>query len=127
MTDEEFERIVTDTLDEIPDRLLRALENVIVTVADEPDGEQLAAFDTDGAEVCDDELLGLYEGCPLTERGAGYGEADLPDVITVFKGPHERCFPDADELAREVRTTVLHEVGHFFGNDEAALATLGLA
>ena len=127
MTDEEFEGIVSDALDSIPDHLFEALENVIVTVADEPDDDQLAAMDSDGAEVCDDELLGLYDGLPLTERGAYYGEGDLPDVITIFKGPHERCFAEEGEdvLLDEIRRTVIHEVGHFFGNDEETLAAMG--
>ena len=125
MTDGEFEAVVADALDEIPDRLFEALDNVIVTVADEPDEEQLAAFDSQGAEVCDDELLGLYDGIPLTERGAYYGEGDVPDVITIFKGPHERCFQERDAIREEVRKTVIHEIGHFFGNDEAALEQMG--
>lgn len=125
MTDEEFEGIVSDALDSIPDHLFDALENVIVTVADEPDDDQLAAMDSDGAEVCDDELLGLYDGLPLTERGAYYGEGDLPDVITIFKGPHERCFEGRERVHEEVRKTVIHEVGHYFGNDEAMLEEMG--
>ena len=125
MTDEEFEGIVSDALDSIPDHLFEALENVIVTVADEPDDNQLAAMDSDGAEVCDDELLGLYDGLPLTERGAYYGEGDLPDVITIFKGPHERCFEGRDCVHEEVRKTVIHEIGHYFGNDEAMLEEMG--
>ena len=125
MTDKEFEGIVADALDSIPDHLFEALENVIVTVADEPDDEQLAAIDSDGAEVCDDELLGLYDGLPLTERGAYYGEGDLPDVITIFKGPHERCFEGRACVHEEVRKTVIHEIGHYFGNDEAMLGEMG--
>ena len=125
MTDEEFEGAVADALDEIPDHLFEALENVIVTVADEPDEEQLAALDSEGAEVCDDELLGLYDGLPLTERSGTYGEGDLPDVITIFKGPHERSFEGREEMLDEVRRTVIHEIGHYFGNDEAMLEEMG--
>lgn len=125
MTDEEFEDVVADALDEIPDHLFEALDNVIVTVADEPDDGQLAAIDSDLAEVCDDELLGLYDGIPLTERGVYYGEGDVPDVITIFKGPHERCFVEREAIHAEVRKTVIHEIGHFFGNDEAVLEAMG--
>lgn len=125
MTEEEFELAVESALEEIPDRFIRSMENVVVTVADEPDEEQLACRDVFGAEVCDDELLGLYDGLPLTERGVWYGEGDMPDVITIFKGPHERCFQERDAILEEVRKTVIHEVGHYFGNDEAMLEEMG--
>ena len=125
-SDEYFEEIVASALDEIPDELFDGLENVVVTVADEPDADQLAAIDDDGAEVVGDELLGLYEGVPATERGIDYGIGELPDRIIIFKGPHERLFDDPVTFVDEVRRTVAHEVGHAFGNDEAMLAALGL-
>ena len=129
VSDEEFERLVADALDEVPDRMAAWLENVVVTVVDEPADwqlEDLGERGDDNFEVVDDELLGLYDGLPITERGQDYGMADLPDEITIFKGPHERVCGSAEELAREVRLTVLHEVGHAFGNDERALEALGL-
>lgn len=126
MTEEEFEAVVEAALEAIPDQFLDALENVVFTVADEPEAEQLDAIDTEWAEVCDDELLGLYEGTPLTDRGIYYGESGgLPDVITIFKGPHERCFQTREAIVEEIRKTVIHEVGHYFGNDEAMLAAMG--
>lgn len=125
MTDERFDEIVEAALDSIPDRFWDELENVIFTVADEPDEEQLDAAQDWNSVSAEGELLGLYDGTPLTERDGSYGTGDLPDVITVFKGPHERCFEDEDELAEEVRKTVVHEVGHYFGNDEETLAAMG--
>lgn len=125
MTDEEFESIVADALDSIPDRLFAAMDNVIVTVAGEPDERQLAAMGDESAETCGNELLGLYEGLPLTARGAYYGEGDVPDVISIFKGPHERSFPSHARIVEEIRKTVIHEVGHFFGNDEETLRAMG--
>lgn len=126
MTDEEFEAAVEAALEEIPDQFIDALENVVITVADEPDDDQLEAREDYGAEVVDDELLGLYDGIPLTERGVSYGDdGGLPDVITIFKGPHERCFLERDVILEEVRKTVIHEVGHYFGNDEAMLEAMG--
>ena len=125
MTDEKFDEIVEGALDSIPDRFWDDLENVIFTVADEPDEEQLDSVEDWNSVCLGDELLGLYDGTPLTERDSYYGTGDLPDVITVFKGPHERCFPNEDELAEEVRKTIVHEIGHYFGNDEETLSEMG--
>jgi predicted Zn-dependent protease with MMP-like domain len=74
----------------------------------------------------DDSLFGLYEGVPLTERSQAYSLV-LPDKITIFRGPLERAFRSPAEIAREVRITVAHELGHHFGFDEDRLAELGLA
>lgn len=125
MTDEMFDQIVEEVLDSIPDRFWDDLENVIFTVADEPDQDQLDSMEDWNSVSVDDELLGLYDGTPLTQRDGYYGTGDLPDVITIFKGPHERCFPDEKTLAEEVRKTVIHEVGHYFGNDEETLREMG--
>ena len=125
MTDEKFDEIVEGALDSIPDRFWDDLENVIFTVADEPDEEQLDSVEDWNSVCLGDELLGLYDGTPLTERDSYYGTGDLPDVITVFKGPHKRCFPNEDELAEEVRKTIVHEIGHYFGNDEETLSEMG--
>lgn len=129
MTDERFEAMVEDAIDSIPDRFFDELENVVFAVEDEPSEEQLAGADEDNAVYEGTELLGLYDGTPMTERDSFYGTGELPDVITIFKGPHERCFgngPDAEEaIAEEVRRTVIHEVGHYFGNDDETLEAMG--
>lgn len=127
MTDEQFERAVEDALDTVPERFWEQLENVIFVVEDEPREEQLAGSTDDNASYADDELLGLYDGTPLTERDSYYGTGELPDVITIFKGPHERCFEAEGEevLLDQIRRTVIHEIGHFFGNDERTLAEMG--
>ena len=127
MTDEEFEAAVEAAIDSIPDRFFDELDNVVFAVDDEPSAEQRARSGEDGAACEGDELLGLYDGVPLTERDSLYGTGELPDVITVFKGPHERCFAElGDETLRdEIRRTVIHEVGHYFGNDEETLAAMG--
>lgn len=126
MTDEEFDRAVDEALDCIPPQFLDALENVAIAVQDEPDAEQLAAVDgSDPAEfpMHGDELLGLYDGTPLTERG-NY-DFDLPDMVTIFKGPHERSFGSREEIVEEIRKTVVHEIGHYFGLDDEALHRMG--
>lgn len=129
MTDERFEAMVEDAIDSIPDRFFDELENVIFAVEDEPSEEQLAGADEENSVCQGDELLGLYDGTPMTERDSFYGTGELPDVITIFKGPHERCFgdgPDAEAtIAEEVRRTVIHEVGHYFGNDDETLEAMG--
>ena len=127
MTDREFESAVEEALANIPERFLEALENVAVVVEDEPDDYHFDILDEPdcrGASIRDDELLGLYDGVPLPDRADGY-DGDLPDVITVFKGPHERCFGSRTELVAEIGKTVVHEIGHYFGIDDARLREMG--
>ena len=125
LTDEQFEEIVEAALDAMPERFIEALENVVMTVADEPDARQLRSLGDDAAESRGSELLGLYEGTPATERGTWYGDGEVPDVITIFKGPHERCFSTYASISEQIHKTVVHEVGHYFGNDEAMLRAMG--
>jgi predicted Zn-dependent protease with MMP-like domain len=104
-----FEDHVRAALDELPPHIAAALENVAVVVEDEnPD---------------DPDLFGFYHGIPLPERGDTSGQ--LPDKISIYRLPLEDCFPDPDELEREIRTTVLHELAHYFGLDEDTIAELG--
>ena len=94
---------------------------------DEPNDyhlETLEEPDCLGASVCDNELLGLYDGVSLPDRADGY-DGDVPDVITVFKGPHERCFGSRAEIVEEIGKTVVHEIGHYFGIDDARLYEMG--
>ena len=149
MSDEDFERAVDEAIASIPEQFLEALENIAITVQDEPSNEQLATFvwiDADYDEFPDEvgsieedcgepaerescvgePLLGLYEGIPITERDSGYGSlGDVPDVITIFKGPHERCFNSRDRIVEEIRKTVIHEIGHYFGIDDERLREMG--
>ncbi len=116
-----FERLVQRALDDLPDNILAMLDNVDVVIEDEPE-ETLRA---DG-QPADGELFGLYQGVPQTERDAGYSMV-LPDKITLYRGPLERSCRSPGELAREVRVTVVHELGHHFGLDEDRLEELGWA
>ena len=98
-----------------------------MVVEDEPDDYHFDILDEPdcrGASIRDDELLGLYDGVSLPDRADGY-DGDLPDVITVFKGPHERCFGSRTELVAEIGKTVVHEIGHYFGIDDARLREMG--
>ena len=106
----EFEGLVAEALDAIPEELGRLMSNVAVLVADEPPPGQ--------------DLLGLYEGIPLTERDGWYAGV-LPDTITIFRNPILRLCRSRDEVVEEVRVTVIHEVAHHFGIDDDELHDLG--
>ena len=126
-----FERIVSRALDGLSPEVVAMLDNVEVIVEDEPTAEQLAlgrgypapheSAGDDGEET----LFGLYEGVPLTRRGSDYHLVP-PDRITIFRGPLERAYTSPQAIAREVRVTVMHELGHHLGFEESGLETLGL-
>ncbi|HEX6148466.1 metallopeptidase family protein [Nocardioides sp.] len=109
----EFERLVDAALDSIPEEIARLIRNVAVIVEDDPPPD-------------DPDLLGLYDGVALTER---YGEPGmvLPDRIFVYRHPLLEFCDDVEQLADEVRITVVHEVAHHFGIDDARLDELGYA
>jgi len=113
-----FEVLVERALDTLPEPLLGLLANVAVVIDELPTPEQARLG---GAE---DELwlYGLYEGVPAIEYGAGM--VPLPNKITLFRLPLETDFPDPDDLADEVRRTVIHELAHHAGIDEDRLAEL---
>lgn len=113
MTRSEFEELVADALDLIPPELARHMDNVVILVEEEPDSET-------------PDLLGLYHGVALTERTSYYGGV-LPDRITIYKGPTLRICETREDVVYEVATTVVHEVGHHFGIDDARLHELGWA
>ncbi len=112
-----FEKLVDEAVDSLPDRFFAYLENVVIAVEDRPDPELLEDL---GA----DELLGIYLGVPLTERHVD--GAYMPDQILLFRKPLLRFCQDFEELREQIRITVVHEVGHFFGlNEEEIVAILG--
>ena len=114
----DFYELVERALEELPPELSALLDNVAIVVDDWPDYSTPLVADSP-----DDTLYGLYEGVPLTERGAGY-YGFLPDKITIFRGPLERDFA-TEELEEQVRITVVHEIAHYFGFDEERLEELG--
>ena len=120
MTLAQFERLVREALREIPDEIRARLENVDVVVEDWPTSEQLL-----GAGIKEGQyLLGLYEGIPLGDR-YNYGMV-LPDKITLFKQAIEAICSGDEEIIQEVRDTVVHEVAHHFGIDDARLEEMGV-
>lgn len=111
MSREEFEAAVTDALDLIPEELLDLMDNVVILVEDDPAGD-------------DPDLLGLYDGIALTDRGAwGYGE--LPDRIFIYRNPTLRICETTEQVLDEVAITVVHEIAHHFGIDDERLHELG--
>lgn len=115
-----FRQIVTEELDRLPRQFGEHLENVAVVVEKEPTHEQL---ETAGLEPDTDTLFGLYEGVALPERSSDY--VGLPDRIVLFAGPLTRHFPSERTLRRQIRITLVHEIGHYFGFDEKSLEKLG--
>ncbi|TQM96485.1 putative Zn-dependent protease with MMP-like domain [Ornithinimicrobium humiphilum] len=111
MSREEFEIAVGDALDLVPEQLMDQLDNVVFLVEDEPPDD-------------DPELLGVYDGVPLTERDQMWG-GQLPDRITIFRGPLVRMCVDREELLDEIAITVVHEIAHHFGIDDDTLHELG--
>jgi predicted Zn-dependent protease with MMP-like domain len=107
---EEFEELVSEALDEIPAELAKLMDNVAIFVEDEAHDEP--------------ELLGLYEGIPLTERYGNYVMTS-PDRITIYRLPTLRISADRDEVREQVEITVVHEIAHHFGIDDDTLHSLG--
>lgn len=120
LSEEEFAGLVEEALRDIPQPFATYLENVMVEVEQEPDAKLLAEMEIDDAT----ELLGIYHGIPLTERSIDDG-VQLPDRITVFQRNIERMCKGRKQIIAEIRTTVLHEIGHHFGLDEDDLDELG--
>ncbi|MDB5041264.1 MAG: uncharacterized protein JWN27_1990 [Candidatus Eremiobacteraeota bacterium] len=112
----EFERVVDEALESLPKRFAEMVENVVIAVEDEPSDEDLESIDDDDEGDDRSELLGIYRGVALTERS--HDMQLLPDEIAVFRGPINRVARTRSEAVREVRETVIHELGHYFGLDD---------
>jgi predicted Zn-dependent protease with MMP-like domain len=114
ISDDAFDAAVADALDLVPPELTALMRNVVVLVEDEPPSGE------------DDDLLGLYDGIPLTERDLGWGGGlELPDRITIFRGPTRRLGLDRAGTVEEIAVTVVHEIAHHFGIDDDRLHELG--
>ncbi|MCS5718658.1 metallopeptidase family protein [Herbiconiux sp. CPCC 205763] len=111
MDAEAFEQLVGDELDRLPDDMMDGLDNVMFVVEDRPEDGSL-------------DLLGLYDGVALTERGQ-YGFGEMPDRITVFREPLLAICADVDELRDQVHVTLVHEIAHYYGIDDEKLHELG--
>jgi len=109
----EFERLVEEALAELPPNFAKLLHNVAVVVEDEPSEHDLDVMDDDAYEA-GHELLGLYRGTPLTRRTHDM-IAPLPDTVAIFRGPILRVTASRRDAIEQVRDTVVHELGHYFG------------
>ena len=119
-TPEGFARLVDRAIASIPEPFSEALSEVAIVIEDWPTDEQLL----DNGLSLDDELYGLYEGVPKTEWHSDW--LMVPNRITLFRMPLEDDFPDAGDLAEEVRITVIHELAHHLGIDDDRLGELGV-
>ena len=111
----EFERVVDEALESLPARFAALVENVVIAVEEEPSPEDLDGLEEDGEDE-DSELLGIYRGVALTERS--HDAPLLPDEVAIFRGPINRVTLTREEAVEEVRLTVVHELGHYFGLDD---------
>ncbi len=112
VSDERFDELVAEALRSIPPELAKEIENVAIIVEDEAKGRQ---------------LFGLFEGIPLTKRGPLSYAGVLPDRITLYQGAISRYSNSEDDLRRQVRKTVIHELAHHFGISDERLSELGWA
>jgi predicted Zn-dependent protease with MMP-like domain len=119
LSDEQFEQIVSEAIDAIPEQYFKNLNNLAFVIEDDPTPLQREKLRL----RCDQTLFGLYEGIPLTKRTGNYSLV-LPDKITVFKHPIEAHSHDLNDLKSHVKQTVWHEVAHFFGLDHDRIHSL---
>jgi predicted Zn-dependent protease with MMP-like domain len=112
----EFQELVREALTDLPDEFAAAMKNVAVVVEEEPSAEELESLGLDPEQ---DDLFGLYQGVPLPERGQD--APVLPDRIAVYRLPILWECDTREQVVAEVRTTVIHELGHYFGLAEEEL------
>ncbi len=113
LDEEAFDRLVVDELDLLPDDMVDGLDNVVFVTESRPEDGSL-------------DLLGLYDGVAMTERGA-YGFGELPDRIVLYREPLLAVSADLEELKDQIHVTLVHEIAHFYGLDDAQLHELGWA
>ena len=111
-----FERYVEEAIESLPSKFKDALQNIEIVIEDFPDPEIYEDPDIEPP------LLGLYQGVPLTERGLS--GALMPDKISIYMGEFLRGGYRGKELVEEIRVTIFHEIGHYFGLDDEALEEL---
>lgn len=116
LSDEEFDRLISKAMNELPQEYIKGLDNVAILYADEPDEYQKQKSELKPGNL----LLGLYEGIPLTKRGAGYTFV-LPDKITLFKLPILAVVNNEEELFSQIKRTLWHEIAHYYGLDHARI------
>ena len=116
ISDQEFDRLISQAMDELPQEYIKGLNNVAIVYADEPDEHQAKKAGLRQGSL----LLGLYEGIPMTERGNGYTFV-LPDKITLFKHPLIMVSRDEQSFYEQIKRTLWHEIAHFYGLDHGRI------
>ena len=119
LTDAAFDALITRAMDELPQEYIKGLDNVAIVMADAPTEEQRVKMKLREHML----LLGLYEGVPLTQRGAGYSFV-LPDKITLFKHSILMAVRDENELFEQIKRTLWHEIAHYYGLNHARIDEL---
>ncbi|WP_188042586.1 metallopeptidase family protein [Changpingibacter yushuensis] len=110
ISEENFEELVSEALDALPEDMVGGLDNVVFMVEDRNEDGQ--------------ELLGLYEGFAVTDRGV-YGYGEMPDRIIIYREAHAKICATLSELREEVHVTLVHEIAHYYGIDDDRLHDLG--
>ena len=111
LTEDEFETLVVAELDSLPDDMVDGLDNIVFVVEDRPEDGSL-------------DVLGLYDGVNLTERGQ-YGFGELPDRIILYREPLLDDSANLEDLKNQIHITLVHEIAHYYGIDDAELHRLG--
>jgi predicted Zn-dependent protease with MMP-like domain len=121
MTRKEFQEVVSAALEDVPPEFQNALHNLDVQVRWAPTPEERRRARLQPGH----DLFGIYLGIPITRRGHGYGMV-VPDVIIIYQRSHENACRTKEQMVRQARQTLLHEIGHYMGIDEDRLRELGV-
>jgi len=119
MSDAEFDAIISEAMDTLPQKYIARLKNVLITYEDEPSPQQREKLKL----ACNQTLFGLYEGIPLPQRGNGYNLV-VPDRITIFKRPIMYASASLQDFKEQVRHTLWHEIAHYYGLDHKRIHEL---
>jgi len=119
LTDETFDHLISQAMDELPQEYIKGLNNVAILYADDPDEYQIQKSGLREGNI----LLGLYEGIPLTKRGGNYTFV-LPDKITLFKHSMMMVAHDPQQLYEQIKRTLWHEIAHYYGLDHERIHEL---
>lgn len=114
---QEFERLVEEALASLPRRFADLLQNVAVIVEEEPSGYDLEVLDSPDAE-----LLGIFRGIPMTQQSTFNTLPSMPNQVAIFRGPILRVTRGREDALEQIRETVIHELGHYFGLDDDAMS-----
>lgn len=125
VSDKEFEAMIADAMDSLPEDRIKGLQNVAITFEDQPSQDQRKELHLRGSQT----LYGLYQGVPLTKRAAASGMFSsnpmiLPDKITIFKNPILHTSASIEAAKEQVKHTLWHEIAHYYGLDHSQIERL---